>query len=114
MSAVLVDLFLDAVRVDAVSLHERPMAQFIRSRLAGLPITIVEDDAAPVYNGDSGNLICIPASFTPDRPAIALLAHMDTPRSTASVKPMVSADRITSDGTTALGVDNRAGSMVLL
>jgi tripeptide aminopeptidase len=114
MSSVLVDLFLDAVRVDAVSLHERAMADFIRSRLAGLPVRIIEDDAGPVYHSDSGNLICIPASFTPERPAVALLAHMDTPRSTASVKPIVTADRISSDGTTALGVDNRAGSMALL
>ncbi len=114
MPTVLVDLFLDAVRVDALSLHERPMAEFIRSRLAGFPVTVIEDGAASVYGGDAGNLICVPASFDPSRPAVALFAHMDTPRSTAAVAPVVSADRIASDGTTVLGVDNRAGAMVLL
>ena len=114
MSSSLVDLFLEAVRVDAVSLHEAPVASFIRKKLDGLPVRIVEDNTAGVVNGEVGNLICIPPSFDPSRPAIALLAHMDTPRSTAGVRPLVNDSSITSDGTTALGVDNRAGLSVLL
>jgi tripeptide aminopeptidase len=39
---------------------------------------------------------------------------MDTARSTENVKPVFQNDRITSDGTTVLGVDNRAGVAVLL
>jgi tripeptide aminopeptidase len=114
MSSPLVDLFLEAVHVDAVSLREAPVARFIREKLAGMPVRIVEDDTARLVNGDAGNLICIPPSFDPSRPAIALLAHMDTPRSTAGVRPVVSDTRIASDGTMVLGVDNRAGLAVLL
>ena len=90
------------------------MVRFIREKLSGLPVRIVEDATGALVSGDSGNLICIPPSFDPAKPAIALLAHMDTPRSTEKVHPQVSASRISSDGTTALGVDNRAGSSVLL
>lgn len=114
MPADLVTLFLDAVKVEAQSLKERPMAEFVRRSLADLPVRIVEDNTAPSFQGECGNLICIPRGFDPSRPAIALLAHMDTPRPTLHVKPVVTADRITSDGTTALGVDNRAGTAVLL
>jgi tripeptide aminopeptidase len=110
----LVNLFLDAVKVDAMSLKERPMADFVVRALTGLPVEIREDNVAPRFGGECGNLICIPHSFDPSRPAIALLAHMDTPRPTASVRPIIKDSRIESDGTTALGVDNRAGTSVLL
>ena len=114
MDSSLVSLFLDAVHVEAMSLHERPVVQFIHERLAGLPIRIIEDATAAIVGGDAGNLICIPPSFDPSRPSLALLAHMDTPRSTAGVRPVLDASRIASDGSTVLGVDNRAGLSVLL
>lgn len=110
----LVETFLSAVRVDALSLHERPMADFIRGSLSGLPLRIVEDGAGREYGGTSGNLICIPDTLDTSRPAIALVAHMDTPRPTSAVRPIAHPDRITSDGTSILGVDNRAGTSVLL
>lgn len=114
MHSPVVRLFLDAVQVDALSLKERPMAQFVARTLADLPIEIHEDDAALKFGGDCGNLICVPQGFDPSRPAIALVAHLDTPRSTSSVHPIVRASRIQSDGTSALGVDNRAGTSILL
>lgn len=43
-----------------------------------------------------------------------LLAHMDTARSTKDVRPVFLEDRITSDGTTALGVDDRLGVAAIL
>jgi tripeptide aminopeptidase len=114
MTTPLVDLFLESVAVDAVSLHEAPVVRFIREKLSGLPIRIVQDDTGQIVGGETGNIFCIPPSFDPSRPSVALLAHMDTPRSTAHVRPVLSDSRITSDGTTVLGVDNRAGLSVLL
>jgi len=109
-----VELFLEAVKVDSLSLRERPMARFIHTTLSGLSVAVYEDDTAKTIKGDCGNLICIPSWFNPSHPAIALFAHMDTPRTTVGVRPMLTDSRITSDGTTILGVDNRAGSSVLL
>jgi tripeptide aminopeptidase len=114
MSSDLVSLFLSAVAVEAQSLRERPMAEFVQRTLRGLPLDIREDNTAPLFKGECGNLICLPPGFDSSRPAIALLAHMDTPRPTVNVRPVVSETRIESDGTTALGVDNRAGTSVLL
>lgn len=90
------------------------MADFVRSALKGIPVRIVEDDTAAKFGGSSGNILCIPPSFTPEKPALGLFAHLDTPRSTAGVNPVMADGRITSDGTTILGVDNRAGVAVLL
>jgi len=42
------------------------------------------------------------------------MSHMDTARSTRSLKPVLLDDRITSDGKTVLGVDNRVGITCLL
>jgi len=114
MASPLIDLFLGAVRVDAPSLHEAPMAAFVREHLAGLPIRIIEDDAATVLGTGCGNLICIPDTFSSTRPATILFSHLDTPSSTAGVHPVVTAERISSDGSTILGVDNRAGVSILL
>ena len=110
----LVELFLEAVRVDAPSLHAAPRAAFVREKLSGLPVRIVADDAASVLGTGCGNLICVPHTFSPDRPATVLFAHLDTPSPTAGVRPVVASDRITGDGSTILGVDNRAGVSILL
>ncbi len=110
----LVSLFIDAVKIDALSLKERPMADFVREFLRDLPVQIIEDNVAHLFQGECGNLICIPSTCDPSRPTLALIAHLDTPRSTVNVKPMRTDGKISSDGTTALGVDNRAGTAALL
>jgi tripeptide aminopeptidase len=114
MPSSLVDLFLESLRVQAPPLRERPMAQFVRRALAGLPVKVIEDDTGYKINGECGNIICVPEWFDSERPAIALLAHMDTPRSTAAVHPILTKTKITSDGNTILGVNNRVGSSILL
>lgn len=114
MHSALVSLFLEAIKVEAQSLHERPMAEFVRRYLADLPVSVHEDTTAHLFNGECGNLLCVPSGFDRARPSFALLAHMDTPRPTVNVRPVVSDSHIQSDGTTALGVDNRAGTSVLL
>jgi len=90
------------------------MADFVRSSLKDIPVRVFEDDTAPKFGGTCGNLVCVPPSFTAAKPALGLFAHLDTPRSTAGVKPRLTDGRITSDGTTILGVDNRAGISALL
>ena len=75
---------------------------------------VIEDETASHINGECGNLVCVPDSFNPTKPAVALLAHMDTPRPTTDVRPHITDTQISSDGTTALGVDNRAGSSILI
>ncbi|HNW58296.1 MAG TPA: M20/M25/M40 family metallo-hydrolase [bacterium] len=110
----LLDLFLELVRIDAVSLQERPVAEFIKKRLAPLGVEITEDDAAQKLNGTCGNLIIRLPGDLPDTEPLLLLAHLDTVHPTAGVQPVLKEGVLWSDGTTILGVDNRAGVTLLL
>lgn len=106
----LIDLFLRVAAINAPSGAEKPVAEFIRTFLADRDVSSREDDAHISDGGNAGNVIC----RSGDGGEVVLLAHMDTARPTEHLKPKVHADRITSDGNTILGADNRAGVAVLL
>lgn len=86
------------------------MVQFIRQRLLGTCISVEEDGAGPTLQASSGNLICRLGSGG----KTMLSCHLDTPGDTRAVRHMLTGDRITSDGSTILGVDDRVGVAVLL
>ena len=71
------------------------------------------DNAMVRINGNTGNLI---ARFkgTVDSAPFLLSAHMDTVGPADNIKPVVHADRVTSDGKTTLGADFKAGIAILL
>ncbi len=106
----LIDHFLQLAAINATSEAEKPVADFIRTFLADLNVSIKEDDTHVTGGGDSGNLICQVGGGG----EVVFLAHMDTARPTEQLQPRIQADRITSDGTTILGADNRAGVAILL
>jgi tripeptide aminopeptidase len=106
----LVEIFLDLVRIDGLSGREGGVADYVRIFLCGLGLEPREDGAGAATGGETGNLVCRVGSGGD----IILLSHMDTARPTRDVVPVVSGGRITSDGSTILGADNRAGVAVLL
>ncbi len=110
MDQRLIDIFLEVARIEGTSGHERTVADHIRGFLEPLGVTVREDDAARVSGGNCGNLVCR-AGGGGD---FAMLSHMDTARPSGASRAIVHADRITSDGTTVLGVDDRAGIAMLL
>ena len=110
----LLSLFLRLAPIEGVSHSERLIADEVVSILRSRGITVVEDDAAAKVRGNTGNLLCFPPGFDSDAPAILLEAHLDTVQSTVNLKPIVRADRVTSDGSTILGADNRMGVSLLV
>lgn len=106
----LTDLFLEMIKIDATSGKELPVAQFIMDYVKALGFEAYMDGAAERSEGNSGNII-VPINGGGD---FLLMAHMDTPSSTKGVKPQLLEDRITSDGTTILGVDDRGGVSAIL
>jgi len=106
----LVALFLQLAKISALSQHEKPVADHIHDFLSALDLKPFFDRSGSKTGSDTGNLVCKVGSGGD----VMFLAHMDTARPTIDVKPQVHADRITSDGTTVLGVDNRAGIAVIL
>ncbi len=110
----LVELFLQLVQIDAVSLQERPVAEFIKQKFQQWRIDVYEDQAGQQLGGDCGNLIVRLPAHRHTGPALLLLAHMDTVHSTAGVQVRETDGVLRSDGRTILGVDNRAGVALIL
>ncbi len=105
--------FCSLARIEGISLKERKVADYIKKELEPLGVHVVEQPI-PVGGSESGNVICIPAETDPDKPVTFLAAHMDTVQSTRQLVPRVNDTTISSDGSTILGADNRAGVAALL
>lgn len=110
----LLDLFLQLIRIDSVSLQERAMADFLINKFNSWNVKISEDDAAAKIGGNSGNLIIRLNSNSNHSSPLVLLAHTDTVRSTAQVSPILENGVIRSDGSTILGADNRSAVTLIL
>ena len=106
----LLELFLQLIKIEALSQHEKPVADHIHDFLTALNLKPYFDKSNVKTKSNTGNLLCKVGSGGD----VMFLAHMDTARPTGAVKPLILADRITSDGTSVLGVDNRAGIAVIL
>lgn len=106
----LLQIFLDLISIDALSGSEKPVFEYAANFLKSCGYNPREDETAPLTGGNTGNLICDIGSGGDT----VFLSHMDTARPTKNVKAIVTEDKITSDGTTVLGVDNRAGMASLL
>lgn len=105
----LLDLFLRLAAIEGRSGRERAVADFVLTFLRDLGLDAREGDR-PGDGCDAGNVVCTIG----DGGNRVLLAHLDTARSTRDLQPEVRSDRVVSDGTTVLGVDNRAGVAAIL
>lgn len=106
----LLEIFLQLVKIEGLSNSEKSVASYITYFLKNLGLSPYEDNSKEITKGNTGNIICKIGSGG----SFVLVTHMDTARSTKDVNPQIRKDRISSDGTTVLGVDNRAGIAVIL
>ena len=107
----LLSCFLQLVRIPSLSGHESRVAELVAGELAGLGLAVERDQAHQSFGGDTGNVIGrLPGEGEP----ILLCAHLDTAGPAEGVCPQVRAGRITSDGTTVLGADDKAAVAGLL
>jgi len=98
----LVKTFCDLVQIDSPSGEEEDVAVELARRLDTLRLTVTRDDY--------GNLIASDGGEDP----ILLSAHMDTVEPGRGIRPVVDSDRISSDGTTIVGGDCKAGVAAIL
>ncbi len=109
-----IELFLQLAKVDGTSGNEGGVAEVVRQRLSELSIVTTMDGAGSTFGGQSGNLIGHVPGTLPV-PALLLCAHLDTVAPTLGLKPQFPAeDLITSDGSTILGADDRAGIAIII
>lgn len=110
MNSRLIDIFLQAASINALSQNEKSVADFIKNFLSDTSFNISEDDSKKYSGSNTGNLI-VRIGGGGD---FVLLSHMDTARPTLKMRPVFKDSMITSAGDTVLGVDNRLGIAVLL
>lgn len=108
--ARIIDLFCELAPIEGLSGQERAIADYVHGFVNNVGLRVREEPVAPGTGENTGNLLTIYG----ERPRLALLAHMDTARSTRGTTPVRTEERIASDGTAPLGVDNRAGMAILL
>src|SRR5699024_1038893 len=88
----------------------------LTSKFEALGLEVIEDDSAKRTNHGAGNLICnLPAtaSSSTETPTLLFTSHMDTVVPGQNIKPSIKDGYITSDGTTILGADDKAGLAVM-
>lgn len=106
--------FLEIVQIVGGSRDERRVADYVKGELQKLELQATEDDAGEKIGGNTGNLIVnIPGNFC-GAPPLIFAAHMDTVRLARGVRPVVVNGYVKTDGTTALGGDDRAGVTEIL
>lgn len=110
----LVNDFLELVVVPGATKNERQIADKIKSELAEMDLEAFEDDAGSKIGGNAGNLIVNIPGNVEGAPSLLFAAHMDTVPLAEGVTPVMEDGYIKSDGTTALGGDNRAGVAEIL
>lgn len=104
--------------VEGVTGHEAAIAATVSEALVavGVPAAAIRFDDAnsriPLPT-ETGNLI-VDLPGTRPGPRLLFSCHLDTVPLCAGAKPRIAGDRIVSDGTTALGGDNRTGCAVLV
>ncbi len=105
-------LFCDLVKISSPSGMEFNTAMCISSYLSKNGIPYHFDNANKKTGGNTGNLI---AELEGNGPTIMFVAHIDTVEDGKTpIKPTIKDGTIRSDGTTILGVDNKASVAALL
>ena len=107
--ARLVQLFRELCLIDAPAKKEREVADYVINVLKGMGLEVWEDKAGEAVGGNSGNVIALLKGTKPGAPRIFLSAHLDTVEPTAGLKIVEENGRLSSDGTTILGADDKGG-----
>jgi tripeptide aminopeptidase len=106
----LLEIFFELIGIDAISGSEMPVAEYISNFIKKISLDFKNGLCLSHSIDTTGNLICKVGTGG----NFLLLSHMDTARSTYNVEPKINDGKITSNGTTVLGVDNRAGIASIL
>ena len=110
----MLDTFLQMARIDSEFGKEKQMQDFITKTLEEIGADIYIDHAGETYATNAqGNVIGrLPGTYKSE--PFVLVTHMDTVSPGQGVRPVVKKDCVTSDGTTILGADDKAGVALVL
>lgn len=101
--------FYNLIKIQCSTKQERQVADILTSQLQQLQVEVREDKTGEIIGGNTGNLIGYVKGTVPSAPVLLLTAHMDCVEPCANIKPQLKDGVITSDGSTILGADDKAG-----
>jgi tripeptide aminopeptidase len=102
-------LFKELCLIDAPALNEKECVAFTKAYLQNIGLDVREDDAGSKIGGNANNLIATLPGNKPGAPRIYLSAHFDTVEPTAGLEIQEREGVYSSNGTTILGADDKAG-----
>ncbi len=105
----LIKQFIDLVKIDSETKHEREIADYLTGIFEQLGLTVKEDQANKGTDHVAGNLICELEGKNEEKDAIFFTSHMDTVVPGKGINPILEDGYIKTDGTTILGADDKAG-----
>ncbi len=107
------DTFRALVLVDGPSRQEGNIARLVTGLLEEQGIVVQVDSSAAALVGEVGNLIArVPGTYEAE--PLLFSVHLDTVEPTAGISLVETPNEITTDGSTILGADDRAGVAVLI
>jgi len=112
----LISEFIELVKVNSESGYEREIADLLKLKFKQLGLQIIEDNSMARTGHAAGNLV-VTMESTPGYekvPSIYFTSHMDTVSPGKSIQPKVNESIITSDETTILGSDDKAGIAAMI
>ncbi|MHB9133134.1 MAG: M20/M25/M40 family metallo-hydrolase [Armatimonadota bacterium] len=106
-------LFLELLQINSPSRQEGKIAGRMIELLRELGAEIAIDKAGEQLGGETGNIIArIPGTI--DAPPLLFCSHLDTVEPTEQLDIRITEGIISSDGTTILGADDKAGLAAII
>lgn len=109
----LIKRFMDLVTIDSETKQEATIATYLKAELTKLNVSVKEDNAKAVTGHGANNLICTLKGSSSHSRSIFFSSHMDTVTPGKGIQPRITDGFISSDGTTILGADDKAGIAVI-
>lgn len=106
--------FFELVQITCVTKKEREVADFVKGRLKGMGLDVIEDKAGEKTGGEAGNILGYLKGNVPKAPVIMFSAHLDSVEPCSGIKPQLKDGIITSAGDTVLAADDKAGVAAIL
>jgi len=106
--------FLELVRIDSESLHEKAVAEYVMDAARRAGFEPYMDKAGEAIGGDAGNVYVKIPSNGVEAPPVIFCSHLDTVSPGKGIVPEVAKGLVYSKGDTILGADCKAGVAVIL
>ncbi|SNZ10525.1 tripeptide aminopeptidase [Terribacillus aidingensis] len=110
----LIETFLELVQVDSETGEEQEIANVLKKKFTDLGVHVQEDNSMEKTGHGANNLICTWEGTMEEKENIYFTSHMDTVVPGKGIKPQIKDGYITSDGSTILGADDKAGLAAIL